>query len=46
MQDDSLQDGRCKMMAFKVVPFARLQATNENARNGKENLPKGASKAP
>ena len=35
MQDDSLQDDRCKMVIFKTIQFARLQAISENAKKGK-----------
>ena len=35
LQDDNLQDDRGKMIIFKIVQFARLQATNENVKNEK-----------
>ena len=35
MQDDSLQDDRCKIIIFKIVEFARLQTTNESVKNEK-----------
>ena len=35
MQDDSLQDDRCKIIIFKIVEFARLQTTIESVKNEK-----------
>ena len=38
MQDDSLQDDRCKLIIFKIVQFARLQATNECVKDEKRTV--------
>ena len=35
MQDNSFQDDIYKMTVFKTVQFVKLQATNENTRDGK-----------
>ena len=33
MQDNSLQDDRCKLIIFKIVHFERLQVTSESVNN-------------
>ena len=35
LHDDSVQDDKCKMIIFKIVQFARLQATSESVKNEK-----------